>query len=138
MKINQKVQNKMKVSKDALESDISKASVAIVVQAASDYFCTMQKEESNRAEIYRKRDTAIAVIAAEKDMMLEYIKLRFGERSKLYDQYYKLIDDALVSKDTEVVGKALEGIMATYKENPFLGFEDFKKIAQDKSSTIEI
>jgi hypothetical protein len=121
-----------------VSSDMTAESARLVILAITEYMHTVQQEKINRAEIYRKRDTAIAVINAQKETMLEYLRLRFGERSKLYDQYFALIDKALISNDAEIVGKALEAIMVTYKENPFLGFDDFKKIARDNNSVIEI
>ena len=97
-----------------------------------------QEEKTNREEIKRKRDTALSVIKAEKDVMLGYLKLKFGERSSLYKEYFSLIDTAIKNNDSDTVSKALEGITKTYEANPFLGFEDFKKAARDSNAVIEL
>jgi hypothetical protein len=109
-----------------------------VITSLLDFSKARESEQTSRLEIKSKRDVAIATIEAQRDTMLTFLELRFGERSKLYDNYFTLMDTALKNNDTEMVNKALEGLVTVYKENPFLGLNDFKRLMQDKNAIIEI
>ena len=61
-----------------------------VLNAVTEYARTLEHEKTNRANVERKRKSAIAVIESERHIMLEYLKRRFGERGSLYDQYFKM------------------------------------------------
>ncbi|MDR0451292.1 MAG: hypothetical protein LBH26_08510, partial [Treponema sp.] len=69
-----------------------------VLQALADYARTLEHEKSNRSEIERKRAAALSVIRSQRQVMIEYLAGRFGERRELYEQYFKLVDTALELK----------------------------------------
>jgi hypothetical protein len=96
-----------------------------VLQALSEYARTLEHEKSNRAEIERKRKTALSAIRSERQMMIEYLNHRFGERKTLYEQYFRLVDTALELQNEEIVRLALESILNIYQDNPAAGLEGF-------------
>jgi hypothetical protein len=61
-----------------------------VLQTLSEYARTLEHEKSNRAEIERKRKTALFAIRSKRKMMIEYLNHRFGERKTLYEQYFQV------------------------------------------------
>jgi len=109
-----------------------------VLNAVTEYARTLEHEKTNRANVERKRKSAIAVIRSERHVMLEYLKRRFGERGTLYDQYFKLIDTALQVGNEEILRIALESIQNIYHDNPGAGIDEFKQQFNAMSEVIQI
>ena len=109
-----------------------------VLQAVTEYARTLEREKTNRANVERKRKSAIAVIRSERHVMLEYLKRRFGERSSLYEQYFKLIDTALQIDNEEILRIALESIQNIYQDSPASGIDEFKQQFDTMSEVIRI
>jgi hypothetical protein len=97
------------------------------LQTLSEYARTLEHEKSNRAEIERKRKTALFAIRSERKMMIEYLNHRFGERKVLYEQYFRLVDTALELQNGEIVRLALKSILNIYQDNPAAGLEGFRQ-----------
>jgi hypothetical protein len=109
-----------------------------VLQALSEYARTLEHEKSNRAEIERKRKTALSAIRSERKMMIEYLNHRFGERKALYEQYFRLVDTALELQNEEIVRLALESILNIYQDNPAAGLEGFRQQFEAISEVVRI
>jgi hypothetical protein len=109
-----------------------------VLQALSEYARTLEHEKSNRAEIERKRKTALSAIRSERKMMIEYLSRRFGERKALCEQYFRLVDTALEAQNEEIVRLALEGILSVYQDNPAAGLEGFRQQFESISEAVRI
>jgi hypothetical protein len=109
-----------------------------VLQTLSEYARTLEHEKSNRAEIERKRKTALSVIRSERKMMIEYLNHRFGERKTLYEQYFRLVDTALELRNEEIVRLALESILNIYQDNPAAGLEGFRQQFEAISEVVRI
>jgi hypothetical protein len=109
-----------------------------VLQALSEYAKTLEHEKSNRAEIERKRETALSVIRSERKTLVEYLGRRFGERKALYEQYFRLVDAALELQNEEIVRLALESILNIYQDNPCAGLEAFRQQFETISEAVRI
>jgi len=109
-----------------------------VLNAVTEYARTLEQEKTNRANVERKRKSAIMVIRSERQVMLEYLKRRFGERGSLYDQYFKLIDTALQIGNDEILRIALESIQNIYQDSPGAGIDEFKQQFSAMSEVIRI
>jgi len=109
-----------------------------VLNAVTEYARTLEQEKTNRANVERKRKSAIAVIRSERRVMLEYLKQRFGERGSLYDQYFKLIDSALQIGNEQILGIALESIQNIYEGNPSAGIDEFRQQFNAMNEVIRI
>jgi len=109
-----------------------------VLSAVTEYARTLEQEKTNRANVERKRKSALAVIHSERHVMLEYLKQRFGERGALYDQYFKLIDTALQVGNEEILRIALDSIQNIYQDNPNGGIDEFKQQFDTMSEVIRI
>jgi hypothetical protein len=109
-----------------------------VLQALSEYAKTLEHKKSNRAEIERKRKTALSVIRSERKTLVEYLGHRFGERKALYEQYFRLVDAALELQNEEIVRLALESILNIYQDNPCAGLEAFRQQFETISEAVQI
>jgi hypothetical protein len=112
--------------------------ISSVLNAVTEYAQTLEREKTNRANVERKRKSAILVIRSERHVMIDYLKRRFGERGALYDQYFKLIDSALQVENTEILHIALESIQNIYQDNPCTGIDEFKQQFDTMSEVIRI
>jgi hypothetical protein len=109
-----------------------------VLEAVTEYAKTLEHEKTNRANVERKRKSAMAVIKSERHVMIEYLKRRFGERGALYGQYFKLIDTALQIENEEILRIALESIQNIYQDSPCTGIDEFKQQFDSMSEVIRI
>ena len=108
------------------------------LQALTEYAKTLEKEKSSRSDIERKRTTALSVIRSQRHVMIEYLNHRFGERGKLYERYFQLVDTALELQNDEITRLALESILNVYQDNPATGIEDFKQRMESISEVVHI
>jgi hypothetical protein len=109
-----------------------------VLQALAEYARTLEKEKSSRADIERKRASALSVIRSQRHVMIEYLNHRFGERGKLYERYFRLVDAALELQNDEITRLALESILNVYQDNPVSGLEEFRQHMETISEVVRI
>jgi hypothetical protein len=109
-----------------------------VLQALTEYARTLEQEKSKRADIERKRTNALSVIRSQRQVMIEYLNHRFGERHKLYERYFQLIDTAMELQNDEITRLALESILNIYQNNPCAGLEEFHQQFESMSEVIRI
>jgi hypothetical protein len=108
------------------------------LQALTEYARTLEKEKSSRADIERKRETALSVIRSQRHVMIEYLNHRFGERGKLYERYFHLVDTAIELQNDEITRLALESILNVYQDNPVAGIEEFRQHMETISEVVRI
>jgi len=109
-----------------------------VLNAVTEYAKTLEREKTNRANVERKRKSAIMVIRSERHVMVEYLKRRFGERGALYDQYFRLIDTALQIDNDEILRIALESVQNIYQDSPCAGIDEFRQQFNAMNEVIRI
>jgi len=109
-----------------------------VLNAVTEYAKTLEHEKTNRKNVERKRKTALTVIRSERQVMLEYLKSRFGERSELYNKWFQLIETAMQLKNEEILRIALESIQSIYQDSPGNGIDEFKQQFDSMSEVIRI
>jgi hypothetical protein len=109
-----------------------------VLQSVTEYARTMEHEKSSRADIERKRKTALTVIRSERRVMIEYLSHRFGERRTLYERYFQLVDTALEQQNEEITRLALESVLNVYQDSPCAGLEEFRQQFEAVSEAVRI
>ena len=109
-----------------------------VLSAVTEYAKTLEHEKTNRKNVERKRKTALTVIRSERQVMLEYLKSRFGERSELYNRWFQLIETAMQLNNEEILRIALESIQNIYQDSPGSGIDDFKQQFDSMNEVIRI
>ena len=76
-------------------------------------------------ELVRARSNAVSAMLRERrEVMVGYLSQRFGERNRLYDGYFALIDRAMDSGNDEVTRLALESLLHVYS-SPITSDDDF-------------
>jgi hypothetical protein len=70
--------------------------------------------------------------------MIEYLNHRFGERGKLYERYFQLVDTALELQNEEITRLALESILNVYQDNPVAGIEEFRQHVETITEVVRI
>lgn len=88
--------------------------VTDVVRCVTRYAECVQRESTRRCEIQARRDAAVEAIKNNRKILTRYMECRFGERRRLYEGYFHVIDVAINSGDGDTVRLALEGILAVY------------------------
>jgi len=109
-----------------------------VLNAVTEYAKTLEHEKTNRKNVERKRKTALTVIRSERQIMLEYLKFRFGERNELYNKWFQLIETAMQLNNEEILRIALESIQSIYQDSPGNGIDDFKQQFDSMNEVIRI
>jgi hypothetical protein len=109
-----------------------------VLSAVTEYAKTLEREKTNRANVERKRKSALTVIRSERKIILEYLTAKFGERNELFDRWFKLIDTALQLNNEEILRIALESIQSIYQDSPGNGIDEFKQQFDSMNEVIRI
>ena len=108
------------------------------LQALTEYARTLEKEKTSRTDIERKRAAVLSVIRSQRHVMIEYLGRRFGERGKLYERYFQLVDTALELQNDEITRLALESILNVYQDNPVSGIDEFRRHMETISEVVRI
>lgn len=79
---------------------------------------------TEREQIRARSRAVCAMLHERRDVMVSYLSHRYGERNRLYDGYFALIDRAMESGNDEVTRLALESLLQVYSA-PFASGDDF-------------
>ena len=97
----------------------------------------IEQERTKRAEILAKRDVAVAMILAERQVIQDYFERVFRERSEILTQFYMLLAQGNKEADEEMLKIALTSILEVVKTSPFVDFNEFTK-ARREGISIEL
>ena len=89
-----------------------------LLESISNCIEVLSQGTTERELIKARRDTICTMLHSKKELMVEYFNKRYGERNKLYDGYFSLIEKALESGNDEVIKLALESLLQVYS-SPF-------------------
>ncbi|MCR4952465.1 hypothetical protein SAMN02745152_02090 [Treponema berlinense] len=89
-----------------------------VLEGISTCIQILNQGTTERELIRARRDTLCTMLQEKRDLMVEYLTKRYGERNKLYDGYFDLINKALESGNDAVIKLALESLLQVYS-SPF-------------------
>ena len=85
-----------------------------VLGTVTSYIEILDRGATER-EVVRARSLAVCTMLHEqREVMVGYLNHRFGERNKLYDGYFRLIDKAMESGNDDVTRLALESLLQVY------------------------
>jgi hypothetical protein len=96
-----------------------------------------EEQKTERQRIFAKRDVAVLAIEAERDVLLEYFRLRFSERKHTLDGMFRVLHTAVEDKNDSAMDAALNGILEVVKDNPLKDFETFRA-SRAKGEILEI
>ena len=98
--------------------------VAPAIGSLVECIDALSRGAAEREAVRAKRDAVRAMLHERRDVMVSYLSCRYGERNKLYDGYFALIDRAMESGNDEVTRLALESLLQVYSA-PFASGNDF-------------
>jgi len=96
-----------------------------------------QEEITRRKEIKAKRDIAVAAIQAQRELIEKYFEHRFAERASALSAFFKLLEQAVDTRNDAELDAALHGILGVVKDSPLKDFESFRA-ARIEGKIIEI
>lgn len=100
-------------------------------QTRVDYEVVREQEKTKREAIAVHRDVSIEKIRAQRDLMQSAINQTFGERKQVLEAQIHAMDHALNSGNTEVLNKALDGMVSVVKATPFKGMAEIRRELED-------
>lgn len=89
-------------------------------------FCDQQ--ETIRTQIRSKTEVEIRKIDAMADMVRDYLNRSFDERAELFDNYFSVLDKALVNGDNTLAAQTLQSINSLAASSPFKDLADINKV----------
>lgn len=76
-------------------------------------------EQTKREEIAVRKESTIAAINAQKEVILEGMRQVFAERANVLQQNFKVLDQALEKGDLAMVNLALGSMVQVIQTSPF-------------------
>ena len=91
-------------------------------------FCEIQqtKREKIKADAYVR----ISQINALTDSIKDYLNRSFDERSKVFDNYFNVLDTAIEKGDMSLMASTLQSINSLAASSPFKNLNDLGKVTQ--------
>lgn len=108
-----------------------------VLREYVSYIKTATEQQTERERIAASRDVAVKRIESEREIILEYFKQRFTERSAALNGLFDILHTAVREKNEHAMDRALSGIVGIVEDSPLKDFETFRKARADKE-VIEI
>jgi len=90
-----------------------------VVEQVTELMRIREIEQTKREDIAARRDTALAAISSQKEIILEYMRSTFAERAAVLQEDFKVIDQALERNDVQMLNAALTNMVQVIQTSPF-------------------
>ncbi|MCR5622913.1 MAG: hypothetical protein K6G18_13825 [Treponema sp.] len=88
--------------------------VSSAIGSVAECIETLNRGATEREAVRAKRDAVCTMLRERREAMIGYLNSRFGERCRLYDGYFALIDRALETGNDGIVQAALESLIHVY------------------------
>lgn len=95
------------------------------------------EQETKREEIRAMRDHAIAKVNAVTEILKDYLDKTFDERSMIFAEQFKSLDQAMSTGNTEALGMVLNSINALAAQSPFKALADINQVQQNLTDGAE-
>lgn len=89
-----------------------------------------QIEETKRVEIRSRMEVEVTRINAISNLLSDYLNKTFDERAELFDNYFAVLDKAIASGDSELMGATLGSINSLAAQSPFKKLADLSAVQQ--------
>ena len=90
------------------------------------------------AEIEARYEAFIAALQIEQETILRFFEMQFAERAEALQHFYDLMDSASNRGDNEQLSLAVQGIVGIIRENPLLGYTEFRQAWADTTRPLEL
>ena len=126
-----------KIARGAGKELANKIDPMIALRQWCEYKKAEIGEQTKREEIRARRDTAVAAIQAQKELIETYFEKRFAERRQALSGFLELLTHAVDTKNDKELDAALGGILGIVQDSPLKDFEAFRQ-ARLEGGSIEI
>lgn len=89
-----------------------------------------QIEETKRVEIRSRMEVEVTRINAISNLLSDYLNKTFDERAELFDNYFAVLDKAIASGDSDLMGATLGSINSLAAQSPFKNLADLSAVQQ--------
>lgn len=114
------------------------AAFQVLDTVLSGFNSGVQDDQVALAEIEAHYNAFIAALRMEQETILRYFEMQFGERAEALRHCYDLMESATDNGDNSQLELAIQGIIGIIRENPLLGYAEFRKALADTSQMIEL
>jgi len=90
----------------------------LLVQAHKEYQVVTQVEQTKRAAIGAWKDTRLASLNSQREVLHQYLESTFIERRHAIDEMFKRLDDGIANGNMDVVNVAMNSIVSVVKTSP--------------------
>lgn len=104
--------------------------LAVLGSVANDTVKYVADQEVKQAEIMARRDVAIAKINAASELIKTYLEKTFDERSAIFAEQFKCVDEALRTGNNEMLGLSLNSINSLAASSPFKNLTDIGMVKE--------
>lgn len=115
------------------------ASFNMLVSAWADYKKIAETEGTKRSAISAFKDTKLAQIESQRNILEQYLSGIFKERATTINGFFERLDKGIESGDSELIGLAIGAIVDITRESPLAGAREIIGAMYDPDiKTIEI
>lgn len=106
-----------------------------------EYVNVIQAEKTKRAKMGTQAAIAVAHIDAQKEVLLDYLRLAHDSRADFFEKSFASLDGALEKGQVGTVSEILDSITEVAKKSPFADLKDVggvKPLWDDPDAEIEV
>lgn len=107
-----------------------------VLDSIFEYLKTRDEQQTRRQAIDAQREVAIERIRAQKDILMEAMRLVFAERAKILEKSFEALDKGLAEGRDSVVHDSLNTIAEVVKSSPFKSIGELQMMLKDPNSVL--
>ena len=112
--------------------------IEIIRQFVSSSSPSDEGQDTEIAEVEARYNAFLEALRIEQHTIIQYFEMRFAERAEALRNFFDLMESASESRDNAQLELAVQGIVGVIRENPLLGFEEFRTALGDPTKIIEL
>ena len=112
--------------------------IEIITHFVSSYRADNESQAAEIAGVAARYNAFLEALRIEQHNIIQYFEMRFAERAEALRHFFDLMESASESGDNTQLELAVQGIIGIIRENPLLGFEEFRKTLGDPAKIIEL
>ena len=112
--------------------------IEVISQFVSSYHRGNEAQAMEVAEVECRYNAFLEALRIEQRTIVRYFEMRFAERADAIRTFFELMESASESGDNAQLELAVQGVISIIRENPLLGFEEFRKTLGDPTKVIEL
>ena len=90
----------------------------LLVNAHKEYQITAQVEQTKRAAITAWKDSRLASLQNQREVLHQYLEHTFAERRHAIDEMFKRLDEGIENGNLDVINLAMNSIVSIVKTSP--------------------